>query len=187
MPTTALKQKPASYQDILDAPPNMVAEILAGTLHTQPRPALPHAAASYILGGELFGPFNKGVGGPGGWRILIEPELHLGNDVVVPDLAGWRREAMPDIPDVAWCETAPAWICEVLSPSTRRLNQNEKSQCYAREGVSHLWFVDPKSKTLEVFVLKKGAWLLRAKLEDNTQVSQPPFDAISFPLSALWS
>ena len=176
----------ATYQDVLDAPPHMVAEVLAGTLHTQPRPAMRHAWASSILGGSLFNPFGRGTDGPGGWWIVFEPELHLGDDIMVPDLAGWRRETMPEFPDAAYCTIPPDWACEVLSPSTRRIDQNEKRAIYARESVSHLWFVDPDSKTLEAFELDDGRWVLLATLADDAQVSLPPFDAISFPLDALW-
>ena len=182
------KQPPrkATYQDVLDAPPNMVAEVIDGTLHTQPRPAMRHAWASSRLGGRLDGPFNPGSAGPGGWWIIDEPELHLGEDIVVPDLAGWRRETMPHYPDAAYCTVAPDWVCEVLSPSTRRIDLGGKRDIYAREGVSHLWFVDPDARTLEAFELREGQWLLLATLADEAPVSLPPFDAISFPLSALW-
>ena len=176
----------ATYQDVLDAPPHKVAEVIAGTLHTHPRPAMRHAWASSRLGGRLDGPFNPGVGGPGGWWIVFEPELHLSEDIVVPDLAGWRRETMPEYPDAAYCTIAPDWICEVLSPSTRRLDVNEKRALYAREGVGNLWFVDPDARTLEAFALREGRWLLLATLADDALVSLPPFDAITFPLDALW-
>ncbi len=176
----------ATYQDVLDAPPHKVAEVIAGTLHTHPRPAMRHAWASSRLGGRLDGPFNPGAGGPGGWWIIDEPELHLGEDIVVPDLAGWRRETMPEYPDAAYCTIAPDWVCEVLSPSTRRLDVNEKRAIYAREGVSHLWFVDPDARTLEAFELHEGQWLLQATLVDDAPVSLTPFDAITFPLDALW-
>ena len=183
---TGRSHRKATYQDVLDAPPHMVAEVLAGTLHTHPRPAARHAWASSTLGGELVGPFGRGRGGPGGWWIVDEPELHLGDDIVVPDLAGWRRETMPEYPDAAFFDIAPDWACEVLSPSTRRIDQNEKRTIYAREGVSHLWFVDPVSKTLEAFELRDGHWVLLVTLADDAPVSLPPFEAISFPLDALW-
>ena len=176
----------ATYQDVLDAPPHEVAEVIAGTLHTHPRPAMRHAWASSILGGSLVNPFSRGCGGPGGWRIIDEPELHLGEDIVVPDLAGWRRETMPEYPDAAYCTIAPDWVCEVLSPSTRRLDKSEKRDLYAREGVRHLWFVDPDARMLEAFELREGLWLLLATLADDVPVSLPPFDAITFPLDALW-
>ncbi len=186
MTAAAVSDLPATYQDVLDAPPHMVAELLAGILYTQPRPAPRHAWASSMLGGTLAGPFGRGQGGPGGWWIIDEPELHLGNDIVVPDLAGWRHTTMPDYPDTAHFEIGPDWVCEVLSPSTRRLDQSEKRAFYAREGVEHLWFVDPIAKTLEVFRLHKEHWVLLETLAGATRVAQPPFNALAFPLDALW-
>ena len=178
--------RPATYQDVLDAPPHMVAEVVAGTLHTQPRPAKRHAWASSGLGMKIGPPFNYGDGGPGGWVIIDEPELHLAEDIVVPDLAGWRRETMSEDMEGAYFTQAPDWVCEVLSPSTRQFDQGEKRAVYARERVSHLWFLDPDAKTLEAFELRDGLWVLLATLVDDAQVSLPPFDAISFPLGALW-
>ena len=177
---------PATYQDVLDAPPHMVAEVVSGILHTQPRPASRHAFASSVIGIEIGAPFGRGRDGPGGWYILDEPELHLGEDIVVPDIAGWRHETMPDYPDTNWFDTAPDWVCEVLSPSTRRFDQGVKRGVYAREDISHLWFVDPGARTLEAFELRQGQWVLLTTLIDAVQVSLPPFDAISFPLDALW-
>ncbi|MCY4326116.1 MAG: Uma2 family endonuclease [Rhodobacteraceae bacterium] len=181
------EERTATYQDVLDAPPRRVAEVLAGTLYTQPRPASHHARASSGLGAKIGTPFDYGDSGPGGWWIIDEPELHLRMDIVVPDLAGWRRTTMPTYPDVAYFEIVPDWICEVLSPSTRRIDLSEKRTIYAREGVVHLWFVDPDTRTLEVFRLHKGQWLLLATLTGSAPVSQPPFEAISFPLDALWA
>ena len=140
MPATeakALEQvRKATYQDVLNAPPHMVAEVLAGTLHTHPRPASPHGFASSGLGAKIGPPFGYGDGGPGGWWIIDEPELHLGEDIVVPDVAGWRQGTMPEYPRVPFFTVRPDWVCEVLSPSTRRIDQNEKRTIYAREGVS---------------------------------------------------
>ncbi len=186
MTALARTERRATYRDVLDAPPHRVAEVLAGTLHTHPRPAPRHAWASSILGMKIGPTFGFGNGGSGGWWIVFEPELHPGDDIVVPDLAGWRRETMPEYPDAAYFAIAPDWVCEVLSPSTRRLDHNEKRSLYAREGVSHLWFVDPDAKTLEAFALRDGRWVLLATLADDAPVSQPPFDAITFPLDALW-
>ena len=182
----AAAPKRATYRDVLDAPPHMVAEVVAGTLHTQPRPAKRHAWASSGLGMKLGPPFNFGEGGPGGWVILFEPELHLGGDIVVPDIAGWRRGTMSEDMEGAYFTQAPDWVCEVLSPSTRRLDQGQKRAVYAREQVSHLWFLDPDARTLEAFELRNGLWVLLETLVDDAQVSLPPFDAISFPLDSLW-
>ena len=179
-------RKRATYRDVLDAPPHMVAEVVAGTLHTQPRPAKRHAWARSGLGMKLGPPFNFGDGGPGGWLIIDQPELHLGEDIVVPDIAGWRRGTMSEDMEGAHFTQAPDWVCEVLSPSTRRLDQGEKRAVYAREQVSHLWFLDPDARTLEDFELRGGFLVLLATLVDDAQVSLPPFDAISFPLDALW-
>ena len=179
-------RQPATYQDVLDAPANMVAELIEGALHVQPRPASRHVRASSSLGDELMSPFDKGRGGPGGWSILDEPELHLGPNVLVPDLAGWRRERMPDYPNSAWFELPPDWVCEVLSPGTRAIDLTDKRRLYAAAGVAFLWFVDPLARTLEAFTLRGGDWTLIAAIKDADEASIPPFDAISFPLSVLW-
>ena len=176
----------ATYQDVLDAPPHRVAEIVDGMLHTHPRPAIPHARASSSLGVKIGGPFDNDPGGPGGWWIVFEPELHFGEDILVPDLAGWRRERMPKLPDAAYITLAPDWICEVLSPSTRKLDLCGKRPVYAREGVAHLWLVDPTARTLEAFELRDGAWTLIATAADTDPVSIPPFDAVTFSLADLW-
>ena len=176
----------ATYRDVLDAPEHMVAEIIGGTLHTHPRPAPRHAVASSRLGIELGGPFDRGRGGPGGWWILDEPELHLGEEILVPDLAGWRRERMPELPDTAYFTLAPDWTCEVLSASTRKLDLVRKRPIYAREGVPHLWLVDPVERILEAFELHEGRWVLIASVEDDESVSIAPFEAVTFSLGELW-
>ena len=176
----------ATYQDVLDAPAHRVAEIVDGMLHTHPRPAAPHALASSSLGTDLSTPFQFGRGGPGGWWIIDEPELHLGEDILVPDLAGWRRERMPDYPDTAYFTLAPDWVCEVLSASTRKLDLCGKRPVYAREGVAHLWLVDPTDRALEAFELREGEWVLIASAQDAAPVGIRPFDAVTFSLGDLW-
>ena len=180
------EEKRAGYQDVLDAPPNMVAEVVGGALYTHPRPAPPHAWAASGLGGRLSEPFNFGRGGPGGWWIVDEPELHLGDEIVVPDMAGWRRENMPEFPDTAYFSQAPDWTCEVLSPSTRALDKGPKQAIYARESVAHLWLVDPDARTLAAFALRGGRYALVGERAGDDPVSLPPFDAIEFSLADLW-
>ena len=175
------------YDDFLEVPSHLVAEVIRGALVTQPRPAARHAVASSVLGGELSGPFQRGRGGPGGWVILDEPELHLGQDILVPDLAGWRRTRMPEIPDVSAFEIAPDWVCEVLSPSTQASDRADKLPIYATHQVAHTWLVDPLAKTLEVFRLENGRWSLLATHRDAALVRAEPFDAIELELAALWA
>jgi len=179
----------ASYQDILEAPEHRVAEIVDGVLHTHPRPAPLHAYSYAKLGGKLenlLGGGGRGNGATGGWLILLEPELHLGEDVLVPDLAGWRSERMPAPPDTAYFTVAPDWVCEILSPSTRALDLGGKREIYAREGVPHLWFVDPEARTLEVFELRDGQWALLQTATGEATVSPSPFSAAPFKLGDLW-
>lgn len=180
-------RKPATYEDLLAVPEHLVGEIIRGTLVTSPRPASRHARASSRLGGSLDGPFDRGKGGPGGWVILDEPELHLHGDILVPDLAGWRRTRMPEIPDAAAFELAPDWVCEVLSPATAALDRAEKMPAYSREGVTQLWLVDPIAQTLEVFRLDRGLWTQVAAWRDDAVVRAEPFDAIELELAALWA
>ena len=176
----------AGYRDVLDAPTHRVAEVVDGTLYTHPRPAAPHALATSSLGTDLSNPFQFGRGGPGGWWIIDEPELHLAEDILVPDLAGWRRDRMPDYPDTAYFTLAPDWVCEVLSTSTRRLDLHVKRPVYARENVRYLWLVDPIGRTLEAFDLREGQWVLLGSAKRDDPVCIPPFDAITFSLGDLW-
>ncbi|MDD5297195.1 MAG: Uma2 family endonuclease [Rhodocyclaceae bacterium] len=177
----------AVYEDLFDLPENLVGEIIAGQLITHPRPAPKHARAYSTLVFALGGPFDQGRDGPGGWWILDEPELHLDRDVPVPDLAGWRRERMPSLPETAWFESAPDWVCEILSPSTARLDRVTKLPLYAHHGVRHAWLVDPDLRTLEVFENRDGKWLLLSALENDAEVREAPFEAASFSLGSLWA
>ena len=179
--------RPASYQDILDAPEGMVAELIRGALHTQPRPAKPHGRAATALGAEIHLGFDRGRTGPGGWWILDEPEIHFTEtDILVPDIAGWRRDRLPELGTEAYFETAPDWVCEVLSPRTREYDVTEKRDVYATAGVSHLWFVDPDARTLEAFALEAGSWRLLGAAHADADVRFAPFEAISIPLAELW-
>ena len=183
---TDTNKRPATYQDVLDAPEHMVAEIIAGELRLSPRPAGPHTVAASRLGYVLGPPFDLGAGGPGGWIVLVEPELHLEDDIVVPDLAGWRRERLPEVPHRAYFTLAPDWICEVLSKSTAVNDRAEKLPIYARAGVRYAWLVDAIQRTLEVFRMSEGAWREVAVYRGDVRVRAQPFDAIEIDLAVLW-
>lgn len=177
----------ATYEDVLAAPPHKVAEVIDGELLLFPRPAKPHAAAASALGEELGPPFKRGRGGPGGWFILFEPELHLHPDILVPDLAGWRKERMPVLDaSEPYFTMAPDWVCEVLSPSTAKLDRTRKLAIYARERVPHVWFVDPLLRTLEVLERDGDVWRILAVHQDADRVRAKPFDAIELDLAILW-
>ena len=152
-------RRTATFEDLASVPDHLVGEILGGVLHTSPRPAPRHANAASVLGSDLNALWQRGRGGPGGWWILDEPELHLGPDALVPDIAGWRRERLPHLPEQAHFELPPDWICEVLSPSTALLDRARKLPIYARAGVPWAWLVDPVQRSVEVFRLQEGAWL----------------------------
>lgn len=181
----------ATYRDVLAAPPGIVAEVLFGVLYMNPRPAPRHVTAASTLQSDLGSVFHRGRGGPGGWIILTEPELHFGRepeeDIVVPDLAGWKRERLTKLPDEAYFTLAPDWICEVLSPSTQAIDRSDKMSIYAREKVSHAWLVDPLAKTLEVYRLFGEEWVRASVHRDDAKVRAVPFDAIELDLHALWN
>lgn len=178
--------RPATYADLLKVPDNLVAEIIDGELHTSPRPAPRHAVSASVLGGDLNPPFQQGRGGPGGWWILDEPELHLGPDILVPDLAGWRRARMRRVREEAYFTLAPDWICEVLSPSTYRLDRVKKLRIYARERVGHAWLVHPGERTLEVLRLESGRWVIVGTFGGDAVVRAEPFEEVAIDLLPLW-
>ena len=182
------KNSPEVEAAFLAVPEECVAEILDGELHVQPRPRVRHVRAASRLGARLAGFDQSDSGGPSGWIILHEPELHLGPrpDKVVPDLAGWRRERMPELPDTAAIELAPDWVCEVLSDRTERVDRTKKRRIYAREGVGNLWLVSPDQRMLEVFRLQSEHWVLLETFEGDSVVRAEPFDAIELPLGSLW-
>ncbi len=183
---TAAK-KLATYEDLFALPPHQVGQIVFGTLYAHPRPAVPHALAASALGEELGPPFKRGRGGPGGWLILHEPELHLGADILVPDLGGWRRQRLPEAPRTAFFTLAPDWVCEVLSPSTSALDRGDKLKVYAREGVGNVWFVDPRAESLEVLQLDGATYRILDVYSGDDKVRAIPFDAIELDLSILWA
>jgi len=177
------------YAALEALPEGLTGEILDGQLHTEPRPRPRHSAAASGLCAELIGPYSRGRGGPGGWRILIEPELHLVRDteVTVPDLAGWRRERMPELPEDHRCGIVPDWVCEILSPSTRSKDREIKMPLYARHGVRYAWLLDPEAETLAAFRLEAGGFSPIGNLGAADIVTVEPFAEAAFRLGGLWA
>ncbi len=179
-------KKRATYADLQAVPPHLVAEIIDGTLVTHPWPSPRHGLTSSALGVKLGNPFQFGEGGPGGWVFIDEPELLLGAHVVVPDIAGWRSERLSVLPDTAYFEIAPDWVCEVLSASTVTRDRTVKRRIYAEAAISYLWLIDPRQQLLEAFALSDGEWKLKGTWSADDTVTAPPFDSISFSLADLW-
>lgn len=178
------------YEAYLQVPEHQHAEIVNGTLHVTSRPAPRHANAASVLGVEIGGPFQRGRGGPGGWWILDEPELQIvPKEPIIPDLAGWRVERMPQLPDTAYFTLPPDWVCEVLSRSTEKLDRDEKLPFYAAHGVPHVWLLDPVDQRLEVYSLdaRTRRWREVRIHQGDTTVRAAPFDALALELGALWA
>ena len=178
----------ATYEDLCNAPEPLVAELIEGDLYTSPRPAVPHARVASALGQDLRS-FDQppGIpGAPGGWWILDEPELHFGADVLVPDLAGWRRERLPALPDAPAFTLAPDWVCEVVSPTTGALDRTRKMPLYAREQIAHLWLVDPHTRTLEVYRLEGARWIVASMHGGAETVRAEPFEAVELDMRRWW-
>jgi len=179
----------ATYEDLMQVPDTKVAEIIDGELVVSPRPASPHTHAATIMGVDVAGPFHRDPAdpaGPGGWWLGLEPELHFGDDVLVPDWAGWRRTRMPVFPNVAYFTLAPDWICEVISPSTGRIDRTKKMRIYAREGVAHLWLVDPLVQTVEVYRLDAGRWIVVGTHVADEVARIEPFAEVDMHLARWW-
>jgi Uma2 family endonuclease len=180
------RKKGASYADIEALPEHLVGEIINDTLIVSPRPRPAHALAHFNLGGDLRR-FGRGDD-PGGWLFFTEPELHVGGDVIVPDLAGWRVERMPTLPLEAYFTLAPDWVCEILSPSTAGHDRSEKLPIYARERVAHAWIIDVDLQTVEVFRLA-GAHLALVQtvgVDGPYPVRLEPFDAVELDPRRWW-
>ena len=186
---SAVIQESSLYERLLALPENLVGEIINGELYTQPRPAGPHASASSVLGMDIGSAYHRGRGGPGGWWIIDEPEIHFVRDreVLVPDIAGWRRERMPALPKDHRFEVVPDWVCEVLSPGTQRKDRVAKMKVYARYGVAFLWLVDPLERILETYALENGQWTVTGLYQDQDDVSAAPFEAVTLALNDLWT
>jgi hypothetical protein len=180
------KTRSATYADIEALPPHVTGEILFGALHTQPRPANPHVGGSSSIGMMIGPPYQYGRGGPGGWYIVDEPELHLGPHVVVPDLAGWKVDRVRGKTKQKFFDVPPDWVCEVLSESTMKIDRLDKARIYALYGVTHMWHLDPVAKILKVFQLQNENWLRINIFAAEDNVVAPPFEDANFKLGDLW-
>jgi Uma2 family endonuclease len=181
-------RKKATYEDLHGIPENMTGEIIAGELIVTPRPSPEHSNIASSLGYKIGPPYHFGEGGgPGGWIILFEPEIKFSeNDLLAPDLAGWRKERFPGWPRENWFSVAPDWICEILSPRTARHDRITKMTIYAEHEVQVLWLIDPRDKTLEIFRLKSGQWVKVAGFAENDKVRAEPFQEIELELGKIW-
>lgn len=179
--------EPATYDDLESAPADYTVELVGGRLHAQPRPRGKHIGIEATLGMRLGPPFQLGDGGPGGWWILDEPEIHFIQDVevTVPDLAGWRRERMPSLPEDHRFRIIPDWVCEIVSPSTRRFDLDEKKPLYARYGVRWLWLLDPDADVLEACTLAAGGWHSERTFGPDDPVDADPFRGVQFTVASL--
>lgn len=182
----AIKKKPATLADIAALPEHLLGELVAGEMSATPRPRIGHAIVAGALGDELRGPFHRGKSGPGGWWIVGEPELHFGADVVVPDLAGWRKERLPVMQDVPFLEVPPDWACEISSPTTARFDRVVKLPLYLRVGVSFVWLVDPVSRTIEALRSEGGRWILAGNFVGEDRARIAPFEAHELDLGSVW-
>jgi Uma2 family endonuclease len=187
MSEAVVAKRPATYADVLDQPEHVVAEIVGGTLYLGPLPPPRGALAKTALCALLANALRAGRGRDRGWWVMPSPELRLGDDVLVADIAAWRRARTPDLLHRDRFDVAPDWVCEVLQPKTRALDLAVKRPAYARHGVAHLWQVDPDARTLEAFALEGGRWVLVDTLTDAAAVTLPPFDAVAFALADFWA
>jgi Uma2 family endonuclease len=176
---------PATERDLEDLPEDVVGQIVDGELIVHPRPDAPHVITASELGAVLIAPFRRGVGGPGGWIILDEPRIFFGSHLLVPDLAGWRRERFV-APRKGSFTVIPDWVCEILSPSTWRFDRVTKLPIYARQGVGYVWILDPIARTLEVLCLQESRWMIAAVHENEDKVRAEPFEAVEIDLSLIW-
>lgn len=178
----------ATWADLEALPENVVGELIEGVLHSFPRPRARHARAASVIGSDINGPFERARGGPGGWWILDEPGIALPDldvEEIVPDVAGWRRERLPALPDGP-IHIAPDWVCEVLSPTTRAHDLKKKRPLYARAAVTWMWIVDVDGRTLTASRRHDGRWLEIGTWSDNDVTRLEPFDAIELRLVDLW-
>lgn len=181
-----IRDRDATYEDLMQVPENQVAEIIHGQLYVWPRPGGMHARFASALGMDIGPPYDRGRGGPGGWWILDEPEVHLSEHVLVPDLAGWRRERLPVIPRDHIFTVPPDWVCEVLSPSTARVDRAKKLPIYVRHEVDYAWIVDPVIQTVEIMHRVTNHWIVEAVFGGDDVMRAAPFEEAVIDLASIW-
>lgn len=177
------------YGQLCALPENLIGEIIAGELVVSPRPAVRHATAGTLASSDISNQFHRKPGGgshPGGWWILVEPELHLGDEALVPDIAGWKRENLAELPDTASISVAPDWVCEILSRGTARRDKKEKARSYHAAGVTWYWQVDPVECTVEVFRREGAFWMQLGVWAGDEKARIEPFDAVELELERWW-
>jgi len=172
------------YEQIRALPEHVTGEILEpGVLRTMSRPARPHRRTHTSILRGLDG-FDANFGGKG-WWIEIEVEIRFpGGRLAVPDLSGFRVERVPELPDENPLHILPDWCCEILSPTTERVDRMVKLPLYARSGVPWIWLVDPNLHTIEVFETIDGRPALTAVGGDLDNAHLPPFGDLD--ISTWW-
>jgi Uma2 family endonuclease len=172
----------------LDAlPPGIVGEIINGVLYTMTKPRMRHQRTSTGIGGDLRVPFDLGRGGPGGWWIVAEPGIELPNTPEIsPDVAGWRRERMPEMPGDEPIRVVPDWVCEILSKTTQRHDLLVKLPYYAEVGVAHAWTVDLEARVLTAHRLESRHWVTIGTYSNETEARIVPFDAVPLNVADWW-
>jgi Uma2 family endonuclease len=93
---------------------------------------------------------------------------------------------MPLVPPTPSPSTTSHRIAEILSPRTEAIDRGRKMRIYRREGVGHVWLINPVLCTLEIYRLEAGRWMLLDTFEGNTSTRAEPFDAVELSLCVLW-
>jgi Uma2 family endonuclease len=185
--TTKPSPKAPTLADLDALPPGIVGEIIEGVLYTMTKPRMRHQRATLRIGSGVGDPFDMGRGGPGGWWIVPEPGIELpSTPEISPDVAGWRRERMPEMPVDEPIRLVPDWVCEILSPTTRRHDMLRKQPYYARVGVAFLWLVDIDARVLTAHRLESSGWHIIGTYSDETEVRIAPFDAVPLNVTDWW-
>jgi len=185
--TTKPSTKPPTLADLDALPPGIVGEIIDGVLYTMTKPRMRHQRTGTGISADLRGPFDLGRGGPGGWWIVTEPGIELPNTPEIsPDVAGWRRERMPEMPGDEPIRVVPDWVCEILSKNTRRHDQVVKMPYYAKIGVAYAWVADAEARVLVAYRLESGAWRVIGTYSNETEARIEPFDTVPVNVADWW-